>query len=237
MAPPAGERINALEAITENLQEDMDELRQEQIAHRVANREKFVMLKKSISDLGAKTQANIDALGARTQANIDALGTKTQASVDALSATVQTLQASQAKDTAAILTILTSMCQGTQVPAAMTSSLHMPKDPASVALPALPSPTSSPIVAPDNVPLPIGDPPETGGLLFTTLSAPRDEARGETEGHTVPASIRTQKPFLGGRLPGETPQDYKHRAIIRMAWGLAYREHAASANEDTSPVG
>jgi hypothetical protein len=33
MAPPTGERINALEAITEKLQEDMDELRQEQIAH------------------------------------------------------------------------------------------------------------------------------------------------------------------------------------------------------------
>jgi hypothetical protein len=33
MAPPAGEHINALEAITEKLQEDMDELRQEQIAH------------------------------------------------------------------------------------------------------------------------------------------------------------------------------------------------------------
>jgi hypothetical protein len=45
------------------------------------------------------------------------------------------------------------------------------------------------------------------------------------------------KTFLGGRLPGETPQDYKHCAIMRMAWGLAYREHAASAIEDTSPIG
>jgi hypothetical protein len=202
----------------------------------VANREKFATLEKSISDLGAKTQANIDALGTKTQAKIDALGTKTQASVDALSATVQTLQASQAKDTAAILAILTTMCQETQVPAATTSSLHMPKDPASVALPASPSPASSPVMAPDDVPLPIGDPPKTGGLLFTTLSAPRDEAKGETEGAYRARVHKDAKTFLGGRLPGETPQDYKHRAIMRMAWGLVYREHAASANEDTLPV-
>jgi hypothetical protein len=111
MAPPAGERINALEAITEKLQEDMDELWQEQIAHRVANREKFATLEKSISDLSAKTQANIDTLGTKTQANIDVLGAKTQASIDALSVTVQTVQASQAKDTTAILAILTTICQ------------------------------------------------------------------------------------------------------------------------------
>jgi hypothetical protein len=116
MAPPAGEHINVLEATTEKLQEDMDELRQEQIAHRVANRKKFATLEKSISDLDVKTQANIDALGTKMQANIDTLGAKMQASIDALARMVQMLQASQAKDLAAIIVLLTPRCQSTQLP-------------------------------------------------------------------------------------------------------------------------
>jgi hypothetical protein len=141
MAPPAGECINALEAASEKLQEDIDELRKEQAAHQVANRKKFVMLEKSISNLDTKTQANIDALG-----------TKTQASIDALAGMVQTLQASQAKDLAAIIALLTPRRQSTQLPTAssmpaMTSSLPTPKDPAQVALPASPSPASSPVAA------------------------------------------------------------------------------------------
>jgi hypothetical protein len=55
MVPPAGEHINALEAASEKLQEDIDELQKEQAAHWVANREKLATLKKSISDLDAKT--------------------------------------------------------------------------------------------------------------------------------------------------------------------------------------
>ena len=233
MAPTQGEHINALETKTEEL---LRQLRQEQVALRVATREKFATLDQSISALSAKTQASIDALSAKTQASLDALSAKTQASIDALSATVQRLQASRAKDTAAILAMLTSMRQERQVPAATSTSLHMPKDPASVALPALPSPASSPVVAPDDVLPPIGDPPEIGGLIFTTLSAPRDEAKGETEGAYRACVHKDAKVFLGGRLPGETPQDYKHRAIMRMAWGLACREHATSANAEVSPV-
>jgi hypothetical protein len=194
LAPPAGERINALEAASERLQEGLDELRQEQATHCVATRKKFATLEKSISNLGAKTQANIDTLGAKMQASIDALAMMVQ--------TVQTQQASQARDTAAILAILMSVRQETQVPVAMTLLLHMPKDPASVALPASPSPANSPVVAPDDVPLPIGDPPESGGLLFTTLSAPRNKVKGETEEAYRPCVHKDAKAFLGGRLPG-----------------------------------
>jgi hypothetical protein len=69
---------------------------------------------------------------------------------------------------------------------ATTLSLHMPKDPASVALPALPSPVSSPVMAPNDIPPPIGDPPETGGLLFTTLSAPRTRRSKRGDGRGIP---------------------------------------------------
>jgi hypothetical protein len=144
--------------------------------------------------------------------HIDALGAKTQASIDALAGTVQTLQASQAKDLAAIIALLTPQRQSTQLPTALL--LPTPKDLAQVALPASPSPASSPVMALDKVPPPIGDPPKIGGLLFTTLSAPHDKAKGETEGAYCACVHKDTRAFLGGRLPGETPQDYKHCGIM-----------------------
>jgi hypothetical protein len=64
MAPTQGEHINALETKTEELHKGLRQLRQEQATHCAATREKFAMLKQSISTLSAKTQASIDALGA-----------------------------------------------------------------------------------------------------------------------------------------------------------------------------
>jgi hypothetical protein len=42
------------------------------------------------------------------------------------------------------------------------------------------------------------------------------------------------KDFLRGRTPGEDDQEYKHCAMMRVALGLVYRKHAASANADAS---
>jgi hypothetical protein len=139
------------------------------------------------------------------------------------------------KDTTAILAILMTMRQETQVPTATMLLLHMPKDAASVALPTSPSLVNSPVVAPDKILPPIRDPPKIGGLLFTTLSAPHNEAK--MEGAYCACIHKDTRVFLGGRLPGETPQDYKHHAVMRMVWGSVYREYAASANKDTLPIG
>jgi hypothetical protein len=83
-------------------------------------------------------------------------------------------------------------------------------------------------MAPDDIPPPIGDPPETGGLLFTNLSAPRNKVKGETEGAYHARIHKDAKTFLGGRLPGETPQDYKHCTIMSVnardiQWQRIYR--------------
>jgi hypothetical protein len=43
--------------------------------------------------------------------------------------------------------------------------------------------------------------------------------------------------FLKGRDPGENNQEYQHCAVMQVALGAAFCEHATTANADSSPVG
>jgi hypothetical protein len=203
MAPSAGERLNMLEAGQERLQEGLDELRQEQAAHRAATSEKFATLEQSITAQNAVTQANQERLE---------------------------------KDLAAIISLLTPRRQDTQLPdasstPATTSSLQKPKDPASVELPASPSPANSPVVATGGVPPPLGDLPTPDGLLFTSLSETRDEAKGETEGAYRARLAKEAKAFLAGRIPPGIPTPRRDEAGVGFgipgACRLRKRGHVA----------
>ena len=211
MAPSATERLNTLEAVTKSLQEDL-------AAHRAATDEKFVTLEKSVKD---------ECAAIRTE-----LGTFQTA-----------IKAELSNNQAALIALLTPRRQNADLPRASTmpgpqSALSTPLEPTSVALPPSPNPANGLNESTGDIPSPIPlDPPTPRGLLFSGLAEQRPENSVETDAEYRARLTKEAKDFLKGRAPGENALEYQHRAAMRVALGAAFREHAATANADTSSYG
>jgi hypothetical protein len=136
---------------------------------------------------------------------------------------------------AALIVLLTPRHQSVDLPAAPTMPAMRSAASTSVELPPSPNLATGLNEATGGIPPPV-IPPETGGLLFSNLSAPRNE-EVETDAQFRARLAKEAKNFLRGRIQGENPYEYQHRVAMRLALGAAFCEHATTASGDTSPVG
>jgi hypothetical protein len=105
-----------------------------------------------------------------------------------------------------------------------------------VELPPSPNPTNGLNESTGGIPLPV-IPPGTGGLLFSSIAAPHDENRVETDTEYRARLAKEARSFLKGRDPSENNQEYQHHTVMRVALGAVFREHATTANADSLPIG